>query len=94
MKRFITISALSLALLGIGNTAFATGPDTVKAQEITRQQSSSYEKIGDIVITQYGFSMDNGKLATAVTKKGGKYYVIIGQQGETNHQTIEAEMYK
>jgi len=106
MKRLISITVLGLALAGFGGTAFAntlgvsqTANDAVQqqhvmAKEITHYESVKYQKDGDISVSQDGFDMNNANLAKAVNEKGGKYFVIIGQQGQTDHKTIEAEMFK
>ncbi|MEA9389353.1 DUF1471 domain-containing protein [Acerihabitans sp. TG2] len=105
MKRLIPIAVLAMVLSGLGSTAFANtlnGSQSLnsgvqqhhmKAQEITHSDAAKHQKIGDISITQDGFVMDNAQLAKAVGEKGGKYFVIIGQQGEQGHKTVEAIMY-
>ncbi|EQA8868585.1 YdgH/BhsA/McbA-like domain containing protein [Citrobacter braakii] len=67
---------------------------SLQPQEITRSQASNYEKIGNITVSQHGFEMDNEELRNEVAEKGGKYYVIIAEQGQENHKTIEANIYK
>ncbi len=106
MKRLMSMAVLGLALAGFGGSAFAntlsvsqTSNGSVRehlmvAKEITHQESMKYQKIGDISVSQDGFTMGNAKLAKAATEKGGKYFVIIGQQGQTDHKTIEAAVFK
>lgn len=96
LKSSITVAAL-LLVLSTGS-AFSSSENRVNSvqqpQEITREQASGYEKIGSISVTQQGFSMTDEELQKEVAEKGGKYYVIIGGQGQETHKTIEADIYK
>lgn len=38
--------------------------------------------------------MENDQLKNKVAEKGGEYYVIIAEQGQETHKTIEADIYK
>lgn len=38
--------------------------------------------------------IDHARLSKAVDEKGGKYYVIIGREGKTTFETINAIAYK
>lgn len=96
LKTSITVAAL-LLVISTG-AAFSSTENRENSfqqpQEITREQASGYEKIGSINVTQQGFSMADEELQKEVAEKGGKYYVIMGEQGQKTHQTIEAEIYK
>lgn len=95
-KSLIAIGIFSLSMLS--ETAYANVEKLdilgQQPQEINRSQTAAHEKIGSAAITQNGFSMDNEKIIKEVTKRGGRYYVIIAEQGEQNHKTIEIEIYK
>lgn len=96
LKTSITVTAFLLAITT--GVAFASTKNTdisgQQPQEITRHQTDRYEKIGSITVTQQGFTMDNEQLKNKVAEKGGKYYVIIAEQGQETHKTIEADIYK
>ncbi|WP_127956701.1 DUF1471 domain-containing protein [Serratia microhaemolytica] len=66
------------------------------AEEITRQEAAkhNYVKVGNISVTEEGFSMTDADIGKKVDEKGGKYYVIIAEHGEETHKTIRAIMYK
>ena len=64
------------------------------AQEFTKEEASNYIKIGEVSVTQDGFSMGNDELSKEVDEKGGKYYVITSTQGKEDHKNINADIYK
>ncbi len=107
MKRFIQLSALTLVLASLGGTAFASMMNTTspssdmsqslvsaKATEISHDQARQYQKIGNVTVSQDGFTMGNDPLAKKVSERGGSYFVIIGEQGHQDHKTVEADIYR
>lgn len=96
LKTSITVFALLLAMsTGVAfSSTEKRGNSIQQPQEITRDQASGYEKIGSISVTQQGFSMEDEEIQKEVAEKGGRYYVIVGGQGQETHQTIEADIYK
>lgn len=63
------------------------------AQEITKEDAAKYTKSGTITVTEDGFTMSKDHLSKKVDEKGGKYYVIISEQGRQDHKTINADIY-
>ena len=51
------------------------------AEQITPEQASKYTKIGEISVTEDGFTMTDDGLSKKVDEKGGKYYVITSTEG-------------
>ncbi|MDK4765228.1 hypothetical protein P9854_05315 [Serratia nevei] len=80
-----------LALLAF--TSFSS----LVAIEITREEAAKHTEIGPVTISQDGddtVGIDHARLSKAVDEKGGKYYVIIGREGKTTFETINAIAYK
>lgn len=96
LKTSITVAAILLAVTTGAAYAGTKNADTSgnQPQEITRNQAEGHEKIGSITVTQQGFTMENDQLKNKVAEKGGEYYVIIAEQGQETHKTIEADIYK
>lgn len=63
------------------------------AEQITPEQASKYTKIGEISVTEDGFTMTDDGLSKKVDEKGGKYYVITSTEGHAEHKTINADIY-
>lgn len=82
-------SILVAATLLVSFSSFA-------AQQITREEAAKYTKVGEVSVTQDGTPIDNSDdaLSKAADAKGGKYYVIIDKEGQEDHKTIDAEVYK
>lgn len=72
----------------------ALGFSAYAAEQITPEEASQYTKIGDISVTEDGFTMTNDGLSKKVDEKGGKYYVITSTEGRAEHKTINADIYK
>lgn len=64
------------------------------AEQITPEQASQYTKTGEISVTEDGFTMTDDGLSKKVDEKGGKYYVITSVEGQSEHKTINADIYK
>lgn len=98
MKRTTLMAVIALLIATATGSVYASVTNSVMSslhpQELTRSQAAGLDKNGNIAVTQDGFTMDNQDLKDAVAKHGGKYYVIIGEQGHEDHKTIEADMYK
>ncbi|POT58614.1 hypothetical protein C3432_12080 [Citrobacter amalonaticus] len=63
------------------------------SEQITPEQASKYSKIGEISVTEDGFTMTDDGLSKKVDEKGGKYYVITSVEGHSEHKTINADIY-
>lgn len=63
------------------------------AEQITPEQASNYTKIGEISLTEDGFTMTDDGLSKKVDEKGGKYYVITSIEGKSENKTINADIY-
>ncbi len=83
--RYIKVVAMACSLISFASFA---------AQEITKEEASKYTKIGEVSVSQDGFSMDNSELSKEVDEKGGKYYVITSTEGKEDHKNINADIYK
>ncbi|WP_353614001.1 YdgH/BhsA/McbA-like domain containing protein [Mangrovibacter phragmitis] len=107
MKNVKTFAIITLALASLSGSVYASGLNSFFAdhgdalarvspqpQEISQAQAVNHQKIGTIAVTQQGFSMDNTPLKHEAAEQGGKYYVITGSQGQPDHKTIEATLYK
>lgn len=64
------------------------------AEQISPEQASKYTKIGELSVTEDGFTMTDDGLSKKVDEKGGKYYVITSIEGKSEHKTINADIYK
>ena len=81
---FAAVAALSLAACGINSVP-------------TKEEAAKHTEIGPVTISQDGddtVGIDHARLSKAVDEKGGKYYVIIGREGKTSFETINAVAYK
>ncbi|ANZ86290.1 DUF1471 domain-containing protein [Citrobacter freundii] len=64
------------------------------AEQISPEQASKYTKIGELSVTEDGFTMTDDGLSKKVDEKGGKYYVITSIEGQSEHKTINVDIYK
>lgn len=78
-----------IALLG-STLAFSA----YAAEQISPEQASKYTKIGELSVTEDGFTMTDDGLSKKVDEKDGKYYVITSIEGQSEHKTINADIYK
>ena len=78
-----------IALLG-STLAFSA----YAAEQISPEQASKYTKIGELSVTEDGFTMTDDGLSKKVDEKGGKYYVITSIEGQSEHKTINADICK
>ena len=78
-----------IALLG-STLAFSA----YAAEQISPEQASKYTKIGELSVTEDGFTMTDDGLSKKVDEKGGKYSVITSIEGQSEHKTINADIYK
>ena len=78
-----------IALLG-STLAFSA----YAAEQISPEQASKYTKIGELSVTEDGFTMTDDGRSKKVDEKGGKYYVITSIEGQSEHKTINADIYK
>lgn len=78
-----------IALLG-STLAFSA----YAAEQISPEQASKYTKIGELSVTEDGFTMTDDGLSKKVDEKGSKYYVITSIEGQSEHKTINADIYK
>ncbi|HGO4211762.1 TPA: DUF1471 domain-containing protein [Klebsiella pneumoniae] len=66
----------------------------IASQQITKEEATKYSKIGEITVSEDGFTMSKDHLSKKVDEKGGKYYVITSESGHQEHKTINADIYK
>jgi hypothetical protein len=87
------MKATKYLLAALAFTSFSS----MAAIEITKEEAAKHTEIGPVTISQDGddtVGIDHTRLSKAVDEKGGKYYVIIGREGKTSFETINAVAYK
>ncbi|POT25978.1 hypothetical protein C3433_14190 [Citrobacter freundii] len=76
MKKLSVIVLLGSACAFSAFSAFSA----YAAEQITPEQASKYTKIGEISVTEDGFTMTDDGLSKKADEKGGKYYVITSTE--------------
>lgn len=90
LRENLLMKKISAIIILISVTAFSA----YASEQITPEQASEHTKIGEISVTEDGFTMTDDGLSKKVDENGGKYYVITSTEGHSEHRTINADMYR